>query len=287
MHQKAIKQALKSQKTEITEHHIYKALARRTNHETNKAVLNEIADQELGHARFWEAKTGVQVQPDKWRIFRTLFLVRILGLTFVLKLMEKKEGTGSGNYKVLAKYYPEAKQLAKEEAEHEKSVLNMLEEGHLQYVGSIVLGLNDALVELTGALAGFTLALADSRIISLVGLVTGISAALSMAASEFLSSKAEGDETAGKSAVYTGISYLVTVALLILPFLLLNNRFIALGLVLLTAVLIIFCFNYYLAIAKDLNFKQRFWEMTLISLGVATFSFLVGYLLRTLLGVDI
>ncbi|MGQ1948345.1 VIT1/CCC1 transporter family protein [Geofilum sp. OHC36d9] len=287
MDPKAIKYALKSQKTEITEYHIYKALAKRSKNETNKSVLNRIGDQELGHARFWETKTGVKLQPDKWRIFRTLFLVRVLGLTFVLKLMEKKEGTGSGNYQILSQYYPEAEQLAKEEAEHEKSVLNMLEESHLQYVGSIVLGLNDALVELTGALAGFTLALADSRIISLVGLVTGISAALSMAASEFLSSKAEGDETAGKSAIYTGISYLITVTLLILPFLLLDNQFIALAIVLLTAVLIIFCFNYYLAIAKDLNFKHRFWEMTLISLGVAAFSFFVGYLLRSLLGVDI
>ncbi len=286
MNQKAIKYALKSQKTEITEHHIYKALARQTDNATNKSVLNRIGDQELGHARFWESKTGVTLQPDKWRLFRTLFLVRILGLTFVLKLMEKREGTGSGNYKILTKYFPEAEHLAKEEAEHEKSVLNMLEENRLQYVGSIVLGLNDALVELTGALAGFTLALADSRMISLVGLVTGISAALSMAASEFLSSKAEGDETAGKSAIYTGISYLITVALLILPFLLLNNQFIALALALITAVLIILCFNYYLAIAKDLNFKHRFWEMTLISLGVAAFSFFVGYLLKSLLGVD-
>jgi len=287
MNQKAINYALKSQKTEITEHYIYKALAQRTDNPTNKSVLNRIGDQELGHARFWESKTGITLPPDKWRIFRTLLLVRLLGLTFVLKLMEKREGTGSGNYKILSKYYPEAEHLAKEEAEHEKSVLNMLEENRLQYVGSIVLGLNDALVELTGALAGFTLALADSRMISLVGLVTGISAALSMAASEFLSSKAEGDETAGKSAIYTGISYLITVALLIMPFLLLNNQYIALTLALSIAVLIILCFNYYLAIAKDLNFKHRFWEMTLISLGVAAFSFFIGYLLRSLLGVDV
>jgi len=51
--------------------------------------------------------------------------------------------------------------------------------------------------------------------------------------------------------------------------------------------LIIFAFNYYIATAKDLNFKARFWEMTIISLGVAAFSFLVGYLLKGALGVDI
>jgi VIT1/CCC1 family predicted Fe2+/Mn2+ transporter len=51
-------------------------------------------------------------------------------------------------------------------------------------------------------------------------------------------------------------------------------------------VLIIFIFNYYLATAKDLNFKRRFAEMTLISLGVAAISFGVGFVLKTVLGLD-
>jgi VIT1/CCC1 family predicted Fe2+/Mn2+ transporter len=216
-----------------------------------------------------------------------VWLARLLGLSFVLKLMEKREGTGSKIYAQIAEYYPEAKKFSEEEHIHEKKLLAMLDEEGLQFVGSIVLGLNDALVELTGALAGFTLALSDNKIISLVGLVTGISAALSMAASDYLSSKAEGDAQAKKSAVYTGLAYLVTVVLLIMPFLLLTSKFLALGITLATAVLIIFCFNYYISTAKDLNFKARFFEMTFISLGVATFSFFVGYALKLVLGVDI
>ena len=50
----------------------------------------------------------------------------------------------------------------------------------LEYMGSVVLGLNDALVEFTGALAGFTLALSDSRLTALTGSITGIAAALSI-----------------------------------------------------------------------------------------------------------
>ena len=50
-------------------------------------------------------------------------------------------------------------------------------------MGSVVLGLNDELVEFTGALAGFTLALSDHRLIALTGSITGIAAALSMASS--------------------------------------------------------------------------------------------------------
>ena len=52
---------------------------------------------------------------------------------------------------------------------------------------------------------------------------TGIAATLSMASSEYLSSKSEGRPDALKSASYTGVAYLVTVALLILPYLLFDE----------------------------------------------------------------
>jgi len=91
---------------------------------------------------------------------------------------------------------------------------------------------------------------------------------------------------AKRSSVYTGVAYLITVILLILPFLLLTSKFLALGITLATGVLIIFCFNYYISVAKDLNFKERFTEMTVISLSVALISFLIGYGLKFLLGVD-
>jgi len=141
-------------------------------------------------------------------------------------------------------------------------------------------------VELTGALAGFTLALANTRLISLTGLVTGVAASFSMAASEYLSCRAENDPRAAKSALYTGIAYVITVALLILPFLLLTSKFLALGITMALAVLIILVFNYYLATARDLDFKKRFLEMTVISLGVAALSFGVGFILNKALGTD-
>jgi VIT1/CCC1 family predicted Fe2+/Mn2+ transporter len=157
----------------------------------------------------------------------------------------------------------------------------------LKYAGSIVLGLNDALVELTGALAGLTLALQNTRLIALTGSITGIAAALSMGASEYLSTKSE--ETAKSplmASIYTGAAYIVTVILLILPYLLLDNYYACLGVTLAVAVTIIALFNYYISVAKDEPFRKRFLEMAGLSLGVAGLSFLVGYLIRSVLGVD-
>lgn len=281
-----MKAALAAQRIEITEYHVYTKLAEVCKDEKNSAVLRSIAEAEKAHAAFWKDKTGREVAPANLRVLWYVLLARILGLTFVLKVMERREGTGSKRYDLLGEAIPETRKISLEESEHEKALLGMLDEERLQYIGSIVLGLNDALVELTGALAGFSLALPDTRLITIAGLVTGISAAFSMAASDFLSSRAEGDPKAGRSAVYTGVTYLITVIVMILPFLLFSNPFVSLAITMSIVIVIILAFNYYLAVAKDLNFLRRFLEMTAISMGVAAFSFFLGYALKALFGID-
>jgi VIT1/CCC1 family predicted Fe2+/Mn2+ transporter len=285
MDEPIMKQALAAQRREVTEEAIYARLSKSCAHAGNAKVLADIAASEAAHAAFWKGKTGRSVEPDRWAVARTVLMARTLGLTFALKLMERGEARAGKAYAALSDAVPEAMAISRDEEAHEQALLALLDEERLAYVGSIVLGLNDALVELTGALAGFTLALSDTRIISAAGLVTGVSAAFSMAASDYLSSKAQGDPRAKKSALYTGVAYIATVAALILPFLLVPSRFLALGITLGTAILIIAGFNYYLSVAKDLDFKRRFAEMSLISLGVAALSFGIGYVLSALLGV--
>ena len=65
--------------------------------------------------------------------------------------MEKGEHLAQRNYEEIAEFLPEARQIVHEEKRHEAELLRMLDEERLRYAGSIVLGLNDALVELTGA----------------------------------------------------------------------------------------------------------------------------------------
>jgi VIT1/CCC1 family predicted Fe2+/Mn2+ transporter len=282
--EKIAKTALVVQQNEVTEHLVYTRLAALCRDPRNAEVLRTVGEEEFDHSRYWKSKTGADVKPDRVKVFFTVLLARIFGLTFCLKRMEKNEGVARQTYDELVAYFPEAKKISDDEAEHERKMLSLLDEELLHYVGSIVLGLNDALVELTGALAGFTLALGGTRLISLAGLITGISAAFSMGASDYLSGKAEGNPRAAKSALYTGGAYIITVVFLILPFLLLSNKFAALTITLSVAVFIIFIFNYYLAIAKDLNFVRRFFEMTFISIGVAALSFGVGFILKSVLG---
>jgi VIT1/CCC1 family predicted Fe2+/Mn2+ transporter len=153
----------------------------------------------------------------------------------------------------------------------------------------MVLGMNDALVELTGSLTGFALAMQNTKLVALAGLIIGISATFSMAASEFLSARQEGRKDAIKSCLYTGVAYLCTVALLILPYLLLptGSYIYALVLMLATVVAIIAIFSFYIAVAKDEDFKSKFVEMAVISIGVAVLSFAVSLAAKYLLGIDV
>jgi vacuolar iron transporter family protein len=275
-----------AQREEITGYTIYNKLATVEKDPHNAQLFRDIAAQELRHYHLLKDISGTDVEPNRWNTFKSYFITKTLGLTFGVKLMEKNEQSAQKAYAELEQHYPFVTQIREEEEKHEHQLIDMINEEKLKYVGSIVLGLNDALVELTGALAGLTFALQNSRLTALAGLVTGIAATFSMAASSYLSSKADGEEDALKSATYTGIAYLITVALLVAPYLLLDSGLMALGCMIAIAIFIIFIFNYYISIAKDLNFRKRFLEMAIISISVAGFSFLLGFVLKQFLGVD-
>jgi VIT1/CCC1 family predicted Fe2+/Mn2+ transporter len=282
------RQVLKFQQTEITEYHIYKRLAPKVKPPENAQIIEQIAADELRHYNGWKKYTNQDVGP-RWFIVWFYYIISVVfGFTFGIKLMEQGEEKVQKDYAVVAKEIPEAEKFQQEENAHEERLIGMLDEERLQYAGSVVLGLNDALVELTGALAGLTLALQNVKLIALSGLITGIAASMSMAASEYLSTRSE-DTTKQpvRAAIYTGIAYIITVALLVMPYLLFENYILDLGITLTTAVLIIAVFNYYISVAKGESFRERFLEMAGLSLGVAAFSFVIGYLIRTWLGIEL
>lgn len=278
----------KYQKNEITEYHIYKRLAKTVKDSENKKILERIAEDEIRHYKQWHSCTNIDVRPNMYKVWWYYLLSIVFGFTFAIKLMEGGEGDAQIEYSRICKDLPDFSEIVHEEHEHENALVNLLDEERLKYIGSIVLGLNDALVELTGALAGFTFAFQNSRLVALTGLITGVAAALSMGASEYISTKTEDSiKNPLKASVYTTIAYIIAVVILILPYLIFRSSYICLALTLTAAVFIIAFFNYYISVAKEVGFKTRFFEMSGLSLGVAGISFLVGYLLRATLGVDI
>jgi VIT1/CCC1 family predicted Fe2+/Mn2+ transporter len=237
--------------------------------------------------------TGEEVKADRAKVTRQIVLARLFGFTFSVKMMEATEQDAAAEYRNLGLH-----DIAEEEEAHEQNMIGMLDEERLRYSGSVVLGMSDALVELTGALAGLTFALQDLNLVALAGLITGIAAAFSMGASEYLSSRAEKKaESAVKAAFFTWISYLLTVLLLVAPFLIfqadspefhgLGPHVQALMCTFAAGLLIVALFNFYLSVIEEVSFRSRFLEMAGILGVVSLISYGIGIALRGALGVDV
>ena len=249
--QQDIAEFTRFQRNEITESILYERLASIEKDENNRKTLRLIAAEEKSHYAILKKYTGKEIGPDYKRIARFYFLARILGITFAIKLMESSEENAHNNYDKYA-HIPDLQRLAHEEEVHEQKLISLINEERLEYMGS------------------------------------GIAAALSMASSEYLSTKSEGDDKKHpvKAAVYTGIAYLITVVSLVTPFILISNVIVALGVMLTMALIIIALFNYYYSVARGESFRKRFTEMAVLSFSVAGISFLIGYALKTFTGID-
>lgn len=274
------------QRNEITEYHVYRGLAQLAGGR-NAEVLARLAEEELGHYRALAEYTHREVGPSRWRVLLYRLAARVFGLTFAIKLMEAGERRAEDSYSAVAKELPELERIVADETEHESELLGLVDEERLGYLSSMVLGINDALVELTGALAGLTFALRSAPLVGLAGLITGVAASLSMAASEYLSTKSEGGSKSPlKAALYTGAAYVFTVTLLVFPYFLFSSPYAALALALANALVVIVLFTFFMAVVRDLGYRRTLAEMAAISMGVAFLSFLIGLLLRTALGVE-
>ena len=284
-----LKRILQFQRDELTSSILYEYIAERQKDEGNRTALLEIAKAERSHYTTWKGYTGQELRPNMFKILFYKIMHMLLGDTFTIKLFEIGETFGAQELREVEEEIPEARTIMKEEEEHEDRLMEMVDEERLHYIGSMVLGLNDALVELTGTIAGLTFALMNTRLVALSGIITGVSATLSMAASNYLAERADGNAKALKSSFYTGMAYLVTVALMVLPYLLLPNSLYlaAFGILLAVVVLIIAAFNYYVSVVQSIPFWPRFAEMGTISLSVAAISFVIGLLAKRLLGIEI
>lgn len=252
----------------------------------NRQIYGQLANVEQQFVRLLSGG----IQGESGRVLRwSVLFARLFGFTFVTQwLMKKKKRQISRLAASDNSRFAEDMGKINSIVQQEKDLVGQLRETRLDFVGAIILGMNDALVEITGSVAGFTLSMSNSRMIAIAGLITGISATLSMAASEFMAERSGGNiKKATTAAVFTGFSYILTVILLVLPFFLLpNNQYMmALLITVAVSVVIIFSFTFYMDVAKKIGFKQRFWEMIAVCLGVSAFTFFIGFVVKAYLGI--
>lgn len=283
---------------ELFAYRLYSALARRFPDGTSRRKMQELADQEKGHVDFWLGVTGeppesVRVPQLKYRLL--VLASRLLGPAFTIRWLERGEDRAIAAYrgllndgKLTAEQQDSIRRMLAEEEEHEQYLERGIEDERKVYLGAAVLGLNDALVELTGGLTGLASSIRDPKLIGFASLVVGIAASMSMAASNFLSVDIgeESELKPGRAAAYTGGAYILVVIGLVLPFFLLSDRGVALAISWATAVVIIAAFSFYSAVMQGKSFARRFGVMLAFGLGVAVLSFGIGKALGAMIGIE-
>jgi VIT1/CCC1 family predicted Fe2+/Mn2+ transporter len=281
---------------EYRDYVVYKELARVETRPGFKKILEELVEHERGDFEFWkEFSSQKEFHVGRWNLMLYVMMRKVLGLTFTARFLEGREKEAVAAYDSYLKTVSDPhireriEKIIEHERYHEHTLIENIGETRVKFVSSVVLGLNDGLIELTGAMTGFAFALQSTLVVALAGAITGISASMSMAASAYQQARHENtqEKSPGLAAFFTGTSYLVVVLILIAPFLLIPNTFTALGLMFFFVLAIVVAVSFYSSVLLERRFIIQCAEMLAFSVGVAIVAFILGLGLRELIGVSV
>lgn len=278
---------------ELKDYTVYSAILKTETNPDFRRILTKLTEHERQHYQFWltvSQQKELRIHP--LIVLYYTFIRRVLGLTFMAKFMEHHERNAIKHYSDILERIDDnlkgrVREIIEHEQNHEWELINQINEEKVKFTGSIILGLNDGLIELTGALVGFSFAFASAPLVALTGFITGIAASMSMASSAYLQARHEKGKNPKKAAAYTGVSYLVIVLLLIAPFLFASDLILSLALLAVIVLAIIAALSFYTSILFDRKFKNQFGEIFTFSIGVAFVSFLIGSAFRYFSGIAI
>jgi VIT1/CCC1 family predicted Fe2+/Mn2+ transporter len=274
---------------ELLDHELYARLAARERNERNRKLLEELARDELRHHLFWSKLAGpVRLGlGDRLRLRLLLSLSRLAGKTFTIKLLERGEAATVGEYRRAAaelrgELAVELARVIEDEERHESELAGSLDELVVRQLGSIALGVSDAIIELTGVLAGFAGYTGSPLQVAAAGLIVGVSAALSMAAAAYSQAKHERGKNPRTAAAFTGLFYMLTVLALVAPLLLGVPASIGVALSLACALAILAAFSFYSAVIMERPFLREYLENAAVIMAVSLVGYAFGQVVKEL-----
>jgi vacuolar iron transporter family protein len=288
-----VKLAADSAQDEYADRSVYTALGRREKNPVFKKALQDIGNGEQSHYEFWKTfAPDVEVSAKRLRMYVIVLIRLILGLTFTLKMLERHEGKLHERYRKLAEYIP-ATDMARfqammdSEEKQEDLLIGEIQENRVKYMSFIVLGLADAVVEISGIHAGSLGIYGQTELAGLAGIIAGLAASIAMASAAYAQAKQGFQGSAKWSAIYTGVSYMITAVLLATPYFLTKNMGGALATSLVIGVILVAAMTFYDTVISARPFKRQFGEIAGIILAASLALFIVGTLVGQFLGIRI
>ncbi len=273
---------IEAQRNEVTEYHIYKSLARQARDLSNKKLLEQIAAEELEHYRFWMSY-GDEVDPKWWKVNLYIFLSRIFGFVFALKLMERNEQIAEKKYLAISKVIPEVEKLAGDEKGHEKILLNMVSDTRLKGMGAWMISVNLVIFSLILLIYSLSVFLQNAKALAPIGMIS----ILAVAGADFFSTLfLRNSQSIHKDQVKKGffrfVSGIVTGGVILIPFSLSLDLFEALIFSTAIALMVSLLLNYQFAVVSDQKGYKRIARIFLVFLLVVTVGLIVGFVLGQL-----
>jgi VIT1/CCC1 family predicted Fe2+/Mn2+ transporter len=287
--------AIEGGKDELTDHAVYKRLSTLgvgRNREFNK-TLAKLAATELGHYEFWKKYApDEEIKANRLGVFLAILVKLILGTTFAVRYLERNETNVIRRYKSVAHMIPpedtERFQLMlNDEEEHEKGFELQIQGGLVLYISFVVLGIADAVVEISGIHAGSLGIYNSTRLAGLAGVVAGGAASIAMASAAFAQAKQGFQGSARVAAVYTGISYFATAVVLASPYFFTETMTLALGASLFLAVLLVAFNSFYSTVISGKSFSRDFLSITGVMFGATLALYILGIVIRYVFGISV
>ncbi|HVB13000.1 MAG TPA: VIT1/CCC1 family protein [Nitrososphaerales archaeon] len=280
---------------EYTDYIVYKRLAEssRTKDPKLKEILTKLSKVEWKHYEFWiKYSPESKERPKSWAVYVTFFLRFLFGITFAIKFLEKHEDESVKRYKSVLPMIPEEDrknfdEMIADEVEHESTLMNETKGKYIKYISFVVLGLADAIVEISGIHAGSLGIYNRTELAGLAGIIAGAAASIAMASAAFAQAKQGFEGSATVSAGFTGVSYFVSAIILATPYFLTKSMSIAIGSSITLAIIIIAFISYYNSIISNAKFLRDFSELAGIALGASGALFLFGFVIRSVFGIII
>lgn len=277
---------------EFQDYKVYERLSKSVGG-TFSETLSQLAAMEKRHMEFWQRYVPEE-RPKARRLslYWIAFLRNVLGITFVTRYLDRHETKVIHQYRAAAALIPQEDkaafdQVIADEELHERELGKSVETAAVQYISFIVLGLADALVEITGIHAGSLGIYSSTKIAGLAGVIAGGAASLAMSSAAFAQAKQGFGGSARMSAIYTGVSYFVTAVTLASPYFLTKNMLEAISVSLTLAVIILALSTYYSSIISEKPFTRDFLEIALFMFGVTVALYLGGTAIGIATGVKV
>lgn len=276
---------------EYVSFHLYRRLARLPLVSENlRKTLRKAAEDELKHYEFWKSFAGECASiASKLKVLLYTVMFYLFGLTVTLKFIESKEARAASIYENIASEKPEVagvlKEIVEDEERHEAEFAESIDEGRVKYIGSITLGISDALIELTGIYTGSLGAFENTLSAGLTGLLAGVAASISMGAAAYAQAKHEYRLNPKLSALYTFAAYIAVAAILAAPYFMVSSILVAFTVMMLLATAIVAYVSFYSAVLRSKSYLKEFAETLVMVLGVSLALYVLGSVLGELLGV--